>query len=297
MHEKSNKNYFYKKMPDENFFVDIFEKNHYSVGTDLRTHWHEHIQFFYFTEGKALLRCGSKKIEAFANDIVIINSTELHSIENSCVNLKYYVIRIDLSFLFSNQIDSCQIKFMTPLANNVILFENLIRNDTEFLKYINEIIKEYFSKEIGFELSIKGCTFKLIALLLRNYIARIYTPKELNSKIIKLKQFSEALNYIENSYTKQITLDELATLSHISTYHFCRLFKESTGQTVIEYINNLRIKKAKVLLKESNLNMTEIALSCGFNDANYFSRIFKKNTNMTPSEIRKYGLTAKPRIL
>lgn len=281
--KKSIKNYFYKKMPDENFFVDVFEKNHYSLGTDLRTHWHEHLQFFYFTEGKALLRCGSKKIEVFANDIVIINSNELHSIENSCADLKYYVIRIDLSFLFSNQIDSCQTKFMTPLANNMILFQNLIRNDTGFLKYINEIIREYFSKEIGFELAIKGCTFKLIVLLLRNYIQKIYTPKELNSKITKLKKFSEALRYIENNYTKQITLDKLANLSHISTYHFCRLFKESTGQTVIEYINNLRIKKAILLLKESNLNITEIALACGFNDANYFSRIFKKSTNMRPS--------------
>lgn len=289
--KKNAKNYFYKKMPDENFFVDIFEKNHYSVGTDLRTHWHEHIQFFYFTEGNALLRCGSKEIEAFAKDIVIINSNELHCIENSCANLNYYVLRIDLSFLFSSQIDSCQTKFMTPLANNMILFENLIRNDTEFLKYINEIIKEYFSKKIGFELAIKGCTFKLIALLLRNYIAKIYTPKELDYKITKLTQFSEVLKYIDGNYTKQISLDKLATLSHISTYHFCRLFKESTGKTATHYINNLRIKKAKALLKKSTLNITEIALACGFNDANYFSRIFKKNTNMSPSKYK--GLSNK----
>lgn len=284
--KKSAENYFNKKMPDENFFVDIFEKNHHSVGTDLKTHWHEHIQFFYFTEGNALIRCGSKKIEVFAKDIVIINSTELHSIENSSVSLKYYVIRIDLTFLFSNQIDSCQTKFMTPLANNMILFENLIRNDPEFLKYIDEIIREYFSKEIGFELAIKGSIFKLIALLLRNYISKIYTPKELNSKVTKLKQFSEVLKYIENNYTKQISLDKLANLSHISTYHFCRLFKDSTGKTVTHYINDLRIKKAKVLLKDSNLNITEIALTCGFNDANYFSRIFKKNTSMSPSKMR-----------
>jgi len=284
--KKSVKNYFYKKMPDENFFVDIFEKTHYNLGTDLKTHWHEHIQFFYFTKGNALLRCDSKKIEVFAKDIVIINSNELHSIENSRADLRYYVIRIDLSFLFSNQIDSCQTKFMTPLANNMILFENLIRNNAEFLKYINEIIGEYFSKEIGFELAIKGCIFKLITLLLRNYIAKIYTPKELNYKMTKLKQFREVLQYIENNYTKQITLDKLANLSHISTYHFCRLFKEFTGKTVTQYINNLRINKSKILLKESNLNITEIALSCGFNDSNYFSRIFKKNTNMSPSKYK-----------
>ncbi len=285
--KKSAKNYFYKKMPDENFFVDIFEKNHYSLGTDLKAHWHEHIQFFYFTKGQALLRCNSNKIEALANDIIIINSNELHSIENSSDDLNYYVIRIDLSFIFSNQIDSCQTKFLAPLASNLILFKNLVRNNKEALKCINEIIKEYFSKEIGFELAIKSHILNLLVLLLRNYVAKIFTPKQFNLKVERLNQFRYILNYIDGNFTEKITVNELANLFHVSNYHFCRLFKETTGKTVIEYINELRIKKATLLLKESSLSITEIALTCGFNDANYFSRIFKKNKNINPSKFKK----------
>lgn len=285
--ERNNQNYFYKKMPDKNFVVDIFKKSHNTQGTVMNAHWHEHLQFFYFIKGSALLRCNSKEIQVCAKDFIVINSNELHYMKSLCNNLTYYVFRIDLSFLFSNQADSCQTKFMTPLANNLISFKNLVRNNTEITKCSESIIKEYFSKEIGFELAIKSYILKLIVILLRNYIEKIYTKKQFDFKVTKLKQIDNILKYIQSNFTKKITINELANLAHISNYHFCRLFKQSTGKTVMEYINDLRLRKAILLLKDSTLNITEIALSCGFNDANYFSRVFKNNIKMSPSQVRK----------
>lgn len=140
--------YFYKKMPNENFFVDVFEKKHNTPGTVFRTHWHEHLQFFYFASGKALMKCNSESIDVLPGDLIIINGNELHCCENLSNNLDYYAIRVDLSFLFSNQIDSCQTKFMIPLSQNLILFQHLIRDDEATLKCINNIIQEYLSKKL-----------------------------------------------------------------------------------------------------------------------------------------------------
>jgi len=284
---KDYSKHYYKEMPDENFFVDIFENKHNKKGITFDTHWHEHIQFFYFTSGEALVRCNSKRLDVCAGDLIIINSNELHYCENLCEDLSYYIIRVDLSFLFSNQIDSCQTKFMTPLAENLILFENLIRNDTEISGCINKIIKEYFGKELGFELAIKSYIYKLIVLLMRRYVKKILTKKEFDSQIKNLNQFNIILKYIEDNFTEHITIDLLAKMANMSIHHFCRLFKQITGKSAIEYINQMKIEKAVLLLQDSNYNITEIALACGFNDTNYFSRLFKKYKKISPTEIRK----------
>lgn len=284
---KNHSNYFYKKMPDENFFVDIFKKEHHSPGPAFDIHWHEHIQFFYFTEGECILYCNSKKINIKANDIIIINSNELHYIESLCDNLAYYVIRIGLSFLSSDQIDSCQTKFIAPLSQNLILFKNLVRNDKSILNCIDKIIGEYFNKEIGFELAIKAYIYKLIVLLIRGYIEKIFTEKEFNFQVNNLSRFKIILKYMEDNFAQKITISELAAMANVSTYHFCRLFKQITGKSAINYINKLKVDKAACLLSKTDLNITEIGLACGFDDSNYFSRLFKKYKNMSPLEFKR----------
>jgi len=76
-------------------------------------------------------------------------------------------------------------------------------------------------------------------------------------------------------------------MSNISKYHFCRLFKQLTGKSAGDYICQLRINNALTLLRESDLNITEIAMASGFNDTNYFCRVFKKCQKSSPSKIRQ----------
>ena len=75
-------------------------------------------------------------------------------------------------------------------------------------------------------------------------------------------------------------------MANMSDYHFCRLFKQITGKSAIDYINRFRVEKSLLLLRKSNCNITEIALSCGFNDTNYFSRTFKKYKHISPTQMR-----------
>ncbi len=74
----------------------------------------------------------------------------------------------------------------------------------------------------------------------------------------------------------KITLKELASRVNLSAHHFCRTFKQITGKTTIDFINGIRLDKAIYYLKETDLNMTEIAMRCGFDSINYFSRLFKR---------------------
>nr|WP_252224661.1 MULTISPECIES: helix-turn-helix domain-containing protein [unclassified Clostridium] len=284
---KNLQTYYYKKMPDPNLGIDIFLAEGFCKGRKFNTHWHENMQLYFFTEGKALVECNKKRYYVAADSIVVINSNELHSLESLSDDLKFYTIRIDSSFLFSNQVDLCQTKFLSPLSQNQIFFQNLIEDDKQILDCVTITIQEYLSKEIGYELAVKSFIYQLIVLLLRKYISKFLTRKELILKVNNLKRFDLVFKYIDSNYSKKITTSDLSDIVHISTYHFCRTFKQMTGKTTTDYINGIRLEKAVNYLNKGDLNITEIALRCGFDSINYFSRLFKKHYNVSPTQFKK----------
>lgn len=99
----------------------------------------------------------------------------------------------------------------------------------------------------------------------------------------------EAAAYIEAHYSENVSIAQVAALSNYSQRHFVRLFAAAYGRTPQQYLIDTRIRHSRVLLKRTNLSVTEIAIRCGFSDANYFSRIFRRVTGSTPNGYRKNG--------
>ncbi|MBP5454851.1 MAG: helix-turn-helix transcriptional regulator, partial [Lachnospiraceae bacterium] len=96
-----------------------------------------------------------------------------------------------------------------------------------------------------------------------------------------------AKDYIEANYTKSITLDDVSMAVNISSYYLSRIFKENTKENFIDYLTKLRIEKAKDLLNTTQYSMKEICTMCGYSDPNYFSKSFRKNVGVTPTEYRE----------
>jgi two-component system response regulator YesN len=96
-----------------------------------------------------------------------------------------------------------------------------------------------------------------------------------------------AKEYIGNNFSKDLSLDDVSRIVNISPYYFSKLFKEATGENFIEYLTNIRIEKAKDLLLNSDIAMKELCSMCGYQDPNYFSRTFKKNVGLTPTEYKE----------
>ncbi len=97
-------------------------------------------------------------------------------------------------------------------------------------------------------------------------------------KIVKAKQF------IENNYHKQINLVDVSSYTDLSTNYVSNLFHEATGSTFIDYLTEIRIKKAKELLQTNNATLKEISYEIGYKDPNYFSRVFKKHVGLSPKQ-------------
>lgn len=96
----------------------------------------------------------------------------------------------------------------------------------------------------------------------------------------------KAANHIKLHFESPLTLQGIAETIHVNASHLSRKFKEDTGMSLIDFINLNRIEAAKVYLQNNTSSITEIAFIVGFNDVNYFSRVFKKMTGLTPSQYR-----------
>lgn len=100
---------------------------------------------------------------------------------------------------------------------------------------------------------------------------------------------TKAKKYIQENFANEISLDDVSRAVNVSPYYFSKLFKEEVGVNFIEYLTELRIEKAKELLRDDTLPVREVSALAGYPDQNYFSRIFKKQTGLTPRQFRESG--------
>lgn len=96
-----------------------------------------------------------------------------------------------------------------------------------------------------------------------------------------------ATDYLASHYTEQISLPSLSAALGVSISQVKRVFQEQVGQSMVNYLTDLRIGQAKRLIREGNLNFTQVAEKVGFNSIYYFSALFKKRTGMTLTEYAK----------
>lgn len=114
------------------------------------------------------------------------------------------------------------------------------------------------------------------------------------SRVLELKQQKQSNPYVtrikdhlRHSFTKPVTVEAIAREMQLNPVYCGALFSKETGQTILQYTNNLRITKAKELLCFTNDSISEIAAEVGIEDVYYFSRLFKKLVGMAPSEYRR----------
>ena len=93
---------------------------------------------------------------------------------------------------------------------------------------------------------------------------------------------------MENNYNRYISLEEMAEIIGVTSYHLCRLFKETFHISPFKYLARLRLQKAKELLVEApDMNIKTVSEKVGYNDTSYFCTIFKAQEGMSPTEFKK----------
>ncbi|WP_200897659.1 AraC family transcriptional regulator [Paenibacillus wulumuqiensis] len=274
-------------MPDPYFPIKLNFCKSYEYGQVMFPHhWHRHMEFLYFESGEAIIECNAEPVHVRAGDLIVLNSNDLHQGTSLSNHLIYYALIADLNSLQSPSQDAVETRFITPMSQNRLLFRSHISGDERLQRCMSEIVEEFRSREIGHELSVKSYMYQLLSLLVRGYVADISDWKHTEHRMKNLERFTPILQYIEEHYAEEITIDRLAGLAGLSRFHFSRLFHELTNRTVTEYINRVRINRAEYLLLNTSMTVSEVAMAAGYNDISYFSRTFKKYRDFAPSETR-----------
>lgn len=274
-------------MPDQDFPVRAFYYEYNIPGGLFDLHWHEHFELIYVVSGSMEIECEGRMIHLGPEELIVINPNELHSCPHIETPLKLYCVIFDVEILKSRFFDKSESKYIQPIMQNGILFENQLLKNEVMAAHIMNVCKELELQGRGYELAVKADILYILVILLRGHVVRILTSSEREAKIKNNGRIRAALDYIDSHYTEEITVDTVAEAIYVSKFYLCKLFKKNLGQTVIEYVHDVRIMAARKLLEQSDDSISQIAYKVGFNDFNYFSRVYKKKMKETPSDTRK----------
>lgn len=263
----------------ESFPIGLFAQTIYLD----KPHHHIEYELFYLKDGRAVFGIENQEFKVYPGDFLFINPGVTHYAKSAGPGEKYNYIAMvfDISLL-GKPGDPCR-QFFENIR--IKRFVTMPKDIAEKLIKATELVEK---KSQGYEIIVKSVLYDIIAFVVSS---GQYEVVSLIDRKIKhnISAIETALNYIKEHYRENITLEDLLILTNYSKSHFIRLFKEHTGMHFVDYVNKFRIEKTCLDLIYTDKNITEIATENGYNNIQYYSRIFKKYMKTTPKQYRKNG--------
>lgn len=254
------------------FEIISVNRSSYDVNWHSVMHYHDFTEIIFILDGEGFMQTNFGTQPVQKNSLIIINPfiehTEHSSIEKP---LNYVVIGFrGPDIVFPNQMRE----------NDLIMFNDDIFS---FRSLFTQIIKETAKNQLYTNQIIEHLVNAVILSVINE--ANIELDKQHNN--ILSPSVILAKNYIDNNYSKKITLKTLEQRSHISKYHLSHLFKEELNLSPMQYLQELRFKHAVNLLETTNHSIVQISEMVGFYSSNYFSNKFKERYSISPLKYRK----------
>ncbi|NLD88146.1 MAG: AraC family transcriptional regulator [Clostridiales bacterium] len=278
--------------------LNVFIKTYTTQQGHTPLHMHKYMQINYVNRGRARHVVNNTECEVVKGDIFVIPPDVTHKIEPyedetaEIVEFEFTPTFINQNFDDISKADSfLDFAYIEPFlvdADAVRPRLNLIgpvRDEVE--KILAEAEREYIERRSGFSLMVRSLLLKLLVILGREFESYVDSSRskplyERHRALIK-----SSLDFIEENYNREISIEEVAAEFSLSQSYFSFLFKSITSRTFTEHLNNLRVSKAQELLKTTDNLVLDICYEVGFNNVNHFNRIFKQITGVSPVVYRK----------
>ena len=267
-------------MQDRHYRTDIYKVGSFRFPSSYKfeCHAHEEIEINYVAAGCCLMGIGDEFVPMKKGECIVIYRHTPHSF---MVNLKQSCRLLQL-----------EMKLRVPDRSYGNRFLNELQGGRRYRKCSNcESIADYI--EMICRHTNTGDSAGSGQLLVDLQLASLYVALSEKFKAEdcdiprKNDRFSQIVQYINDNFTEPIDMEQLSRDYGISSRYIRKKFMEEIGMNSSQYINTLRVNKAKELLWNFSLNITDIASMTGFGNSQYFCRIFKSFTNMTPAGYRK----------
>lgn len=279
----------YKSFNESNF-SSVYAKRKKAPYFGVNWHFHDEFELMYIIKGEGVRVVGDRMDYFNKEELVFLGSGVPHVFKNDKNASQNEVDYIVVKF---NRIIGGQDLFKIPELAPINRFlkragKGLIFSDTTVMKLKKQLIKLAKSKNED-----------RIILLLK--VLKILSAQEdyneLSTDTFLLKNTSagedrtkKVINYISENYNKNISLEDLASISYMTTNSFCRYFKNRTGKTAFQFIREFRINKACQMLINGEKNISQICFDTGFNSLSSFNRVFKSLKHIPATEYKsKYS--------
>lgn len=258
--------------------------------------WHFHSQYelIFVRESHGCCFVGDHIEDYRAGDLFLFGSNlphymrsdEVYGTPDAPCRVKGTIIQFEKNFMdysFRHYPQFMQIHSMLERSERGIKFP--LQAET----LVGQIM-ERFPKEEGFRQA--ACLLELLQMLAVSPEQKVLAGSNYGEiyPVFGDKRIDKVLSYIQANYTHSLSLGDIAAMAHMNPAAFCRYFKEQSGKTLLQYINDVRIGYACRLLIGSKMTVAQIALECGFESLAHFNKIFKRLTKFTPTTYREHIL-------
>lgn len=238
------------------------------------SNWHENVEIIFVIDGEGEISNNGITYPLAPGDIAVVNQNCLHTIYSTKTDLRHRYLIVDRSFCVENGLDTENVSFQPKLR------------DEELLLLEERLNAACQSSE---DTPYRVLTIRSLVLSIMSHLSTKYsTPKgQIDTSDKRSAYIKSAIEYIRASYDKDISLASLAEFVGINESYLSRQFHKYTGYTVVSYLNYIRCKEAKRLLRDNTLTVSDVATICGFRDKSYFSKIFKRYVGTLPGKFRQ----------
>lgn len=251
-------------------------------------HWHAEFEINYIHNGCSEFICGDEKFVAKAGDVILLPPNTLHAIYPYQNNTQSYdTLVFHPAMLGLEENDRCAAEYIRPIVNGSLGLRMHIGKEAARYEVIKGLVEEIFfcAKENSAQAD----------MLLKSDLLRLFWVLEQTGAVYRIREedanrselIRPALEFINENFCESITVEKLAEITHLSKSYFMDRFKQAAGVGAVEYLIQLRIKKACELLVNTEQTTAEIAFECGFRNLSNYNRQFKRIVGCTPNEYRK----------
>jgi AraC-like DNA-binding protein len=258
-------------------------------------HVHEYVQIAYVLGGVCNHQLRGKSLMVNRGDIFIILPGIEHSL-SAIEDKPFEIVLLDfMPFLVREE--------LKPFAETLQpFFQQSRHEDTAALhqpwlhidnskqplveQLLQDIQDELEHREAGYEYSVRTSLIKLLILIDREY-RRLWRKPASRPALADQHPIDEVKRYVYNNYSQDIPLEHGALIANMAPAYFSHMFKKETGQTFIDFMNEVRIERAMELIRRDSHTITQIGFQVGFHHLSHFIRTFKKRTGITPTEYKK----------
>lgn len=243
-------------------------------------HWHREIELIRVKAGSLHLYLEGEEHVLGAGEILAVAGGLLHRGEpQGCV---YECLVFDPAMLRRAHGDALD-KFLSPIVELHVRIPDPYLRDAALHRTAGALFDLMAERPTRYELEVYGLLFSLVAGMYRTgmLLTTDHAPHT-----GKAKNVMKLISWLEQNYAEPLGLETLAARTGLSKKYLCRVFKEYTSKTPIEYVTELRIENACIAMTTHGRSITEAAFNCGFNDLSYFCKVFKRLKGITPTEYK-----------